>query len=261
MDRRCLLFSDLNVFKKIHESVGSLYRFIHCTHYHFVHHAIQTNHISCVIFQVSKRSLIAPNHISTLKRYYPKIPFIAIIIDAHYEFIRFCGEIGIRHLILIDDVDSTLKKILEHVYHEYKITHLLRDFSIQSGDYSPIAWEILHLIEKNYLKFNSVQEIADYLGLPIYKITREIKKHMEIGPKKMLMLLKIRHAIGLMENDGYSMKEIAYFVGIEDQRRFNEIFHRFFGQSPTRCREAIRVTNGQCFWQEKIQMMIHAKSR
>ena len=262
MRRKCLILADSHVYHKIQKSLGTNYPFIHCAHYGFVHHKMRTDTIACVIFQISKRSRIAPCHISNLKRYYANIPFIAVIIDAHYEFIRFCGEIGIRHWLLLDEIDSSLKKILENVFHEYKMTMFTKNFQLNVKDYSPIAWEVIQLIEKNYLKFSSVQEVADYLGLPLYKITKEIKKHFYFGPKRILVLLKLRHAVHLMENDGYSIKEIAYFIGIEDQRRFNETFHRFFGQSPTKCREEIKKTNGQIFWQNIIhKMMKRAKNQ
>ncbi|MBN2103810.1 helix-turn-helix transcriptional regulator [bacterium] len=243
-----LVFSDLSVFKKIDNYIGEFYSCIHCSDFRVANHIIRTKDIICVIFQIKKNSQIAPYHIFKLKRYYSNIPFIAVIIDEHYEFIRYCGEIGIQYWVSIQDIDCILMKVIENIYFKRQLQLSLDNLDFNVNEFSPLARETIRFLEQNYLNLRSVKDIAKYLGIPIYRITKEIRKYYPFGPKKLLDLLKMQHAMHLMENDGYSIKEIAYLIGINDQRRFNEMFHRLFGKSPTSVREEIKIKGRKTMW-------------
>ncbi|MFX0135732.1 MAG: helix-turn-helix domain-containing protein [Candidatus Hodarchaeota archaeon] len=84
-------------------------------------------------------------------------------------------------------------------------------------------------------------------------LSREFKKYWSIGPKQLLMLFKLKHTTYLMKNPGLSLSEISELVGFSDQRRFNECFHRFLGNSASECRRRVIVKNVGEFWSENFK--------
>ena len=92
-----------------------------------------------------------------------------------------------------------------------------------------------------------VQEIADSLDVALETLSREFKRCCQCGLKKVLIVLKIRHAVYLMQNPGMNLKEISALVGYEDRRRFNETFHRLLDSSPSDFRQKAHLDNFDAF--------------
>jgi transcriptional regulator GlxA family with amidase domain len=115
----------------------------------------------------------------------------------------------------------------------------IEDLSIDKNDplYSVMLRESLLIMERNYLKIFNINEIANILRINESTLFREFSKFGLPSPKKILMFLKVRHAIKLMQNKGLNVREISSLSGFTDEKRMAECFHRMFGMAPGEYRE------------------------
>lgn len=110
------------------------------------------------------------------------------------------------------------------------------DLGIDVRQCSNLARKALNILEIMYLKLKSIQNMCDDLGITHETLSREFMKCCNVGPKKLLTILKIRHAIYLFGNPGLSLKEISAIVGYSNEHRLVECFNRLLGMSPTHFR-------------------------
>ena len=65
------------------------------------------------------------------------------------------------------------------------------------------------------------------------ELAKRIREHFGLpGPKKILIRMKVEHAINLMRNSGFNIREIATLSGFTEEKRMAECFHRMFGIPP-----------------------------
>jgi transcriptional regulator GlxA family with amidase domain len=81
----------------------------------------------------------------------------------------------------------------------------------------------------------TVKEIADLLEINECTLSREFNKYDLPGPKRILMYLKVHHAVKLMENNGLKRQEVALLSGFSDERRMMECLGRVYPQNISKC--------------------------
>lgn len=92
--------------------------------------------------------------------------------------------------------------------------------------------KLKELIDTGYLKFRSLEEIADAGNINPAYLCRLFKKFEGETPYKHLVRLKMRHAANLLQEGNMLVKEVALTLNFEDPYQFSKMFKRVYGVSP-----------------------------
>ncbi|MDQ8180719.1 helix-turn-helix transcriptional regulator, partial [Pelagicoccus sp. SDUM812005] len=88
------------------------------------------------------------------------------------------------------------------------------------------------LLEKAYVRLNSMAELAEEVKLDQAYISRLFARYDEEAPYKKLMRLKMNHAARLLFRENVLVKNAAAAVGFEDAAHFSRVFKKCYGVSP-----------------------------
>lgn len=97
--------------------------------------------------------------------------------------------------------------------------------------------EAARLIDYNYDKNITVENIADRLFINKSYLSRLFKSKKGITPKEYLIKKRLDRAAYLLKNSGVSVNTIALSVGISDPLYFSRIFKKYTGLSPSKFRQ------------------------
>lgn len=104
--------------------------------------------------------------------------------------------------------------------------------------------ELMHTarayIEQNFSQDISLDDIANYIYLSTSHFARAFKKAFGTSPIQYLLSLRVEKAKELLENSDLRIGEISLEVGFSSQQRFNDIFKKQAGASPSEYRAAYR---------------------
>jgi len=195
-------------------------------------HVTRMNPVSCVILYLEHVIPDEP-HFEQFKKGFPHVPSIAVLAHPNMELARYCGVMGIDSVLPYKDLEfigDEIAKVCASKNNKVSLADISID-KMNTG-YSEIVKEALSIIEKNYVKMLNTNEIADLLEIAEATLSREFAKFDLPGPKKILINMKIQHAIKLMRNQGLNNREIASLSGFTEEKRMAECFHRMFGMPP-----------------------------
>lgn len=118
----------------------------------------------------------------------------------------------------------------------YKFFSLLLRNSTKQSQYN-ISESAKTIIDYNFCRAITVQEIAHTLHMDSAYLTRNFTQKYGIAPKEYLIERKIEYAKSLLRESDASIKEIAISVGYVDQLYFSRIFKKKEGLSPLEYRK------------------------
>ncbi|MEE0866708.1 MAG: AraC family transcriptional regulator [Clostridia bacterium] len=95
-------------------------------------------------------------------------------------------------------------------------------------------------IDENYANDISLSDIAGYVYISTSHFARAFKKNYDISPIQYLLSVRINSAKTLLEETNLKVGEIASTVGFSAQQRFNDIFKKQVGVSPSEYRQAYK---------------------
>jgi len=95
-------------------------------------------------------------------------------------------------------------------------------------------------IEENYAQDIGLTDISNYVYLSTSHFSRAFKKTFSISPIKHLLQVRIKHASELLIYTDLKIGDIAQKVGFSAQQRFNDIFKKQMGVSPSEYRAKYR---------------------
>jgi len=98
-------------------------------------------------------------------------------------------------------------------------------------------------IENSYERDISISDISKYVFLSPGYYTRAFKEHMGVTPINYLLKLRVERAKELLAYTDKKAGDIALETGFSNQQRFNAIFKKFTGLTPTQYKKA--VTNNK----------------
>lgn len=189
--------------------------------------AVRTRMIHCGILYCEKPNQFSTQHIFQFKQKFPNIPLLTVLAGKWVENAHEFGRAGIEKALHHSDINRLNEEVTRLIrQHTVKIT--LKDIGIPQLEYSKNLNEALRILEKSYLNLMGVKEIAKLLEINECTLSREFKKYDMPGPKRILMNLKVHHAVQLMENKGLNRQEVALLAGFSDERRMSECFERNF---------------------------------
>ena len=86
----------------------------------------------------------------------------------------------------------------------------------------------------------SLKEVSQSLNVHPAYLSREFSKHFnDLSFGEYIRKLRIERAIQLLNEQKYSLSEIAYLTGFSDQSHFSRIFKKHTGKSPSFYKKAL----------------------
>jgi AraC-like DNA-binding protein len=94
--------------------------------------------------------------------------------------------------------------------------------------------EIKELIDRDFLNFKSVEQLAACKGLSVTYICRLFKRFNSVTPYNYLLRRRMRFAAELLSDPQCLIKQAAHLLGFADQFQFSRAFKRSIGISPVK---------------------------
>jgi two-component system response regulator YesN len=103
--------------------------------------------------------------------------------------------------------------------------------------------DIIHAreyIEKHYMENLTLEVMAGETHMNPYYFSSFFKKNSGENFKDYLNKVRLKHGISLLVSTDKKTADIAQEVGFRDHRSFAELFHRFYGETPSTYRKRVR---------------------
>ena len=204
---------------------------IHCTKLASIMNHLRTKPVTNIIISLDGQHEVDKNEIWKIKKKFPKIPLIVVVSFVDFEFIRFCGQIGIEKIVSQNDI-SNIPTILRKHNSQFNPDDVIKEICDNQIVYSDLIAEALDVLKTNYLSMKTISELCHILGISNTLLSKEFKKHKLPSPKKVLDSLKVHHAVLLLYNKGLQISEVGHIVGIDDVKLFIVCFKRVLGVTP-----------------------------
>lgn len=111
---------------------------------------------------------------------------------------------------------------------------------VQSNKTNPIIQKACDYIEENLDKDISLEQLADYLGVSNFYLSKLFKDEKGDNYISYVTELRLEKAKHLLADDSLIIKEITSMVGYKDQNYFSKIFKQRYGLTPSEFRETIK---------------------
>jgi two-component system response regulator YesN len=136
---------------------------------------------------------------------------------------------------LINDIyllRTWIFKVLDYVFHVI----LLEQKGIQDNEINTV----LNYLEKNYYKKITLEEVAEYINISPFYLSKIFKKYTGVNFIEYLTNLKIEKAKELLEYTDMPVINIAIELSFNEPNYFARVFRKTAGMAPSKYREAKR---------------------
>jgi AraC-like DNA-binding protein len=105
--------------------------------------------------------------------------------------------------------------------------------------YQKIVEKAKYLMESNSARAINISDIAEQIGVSISRLTEIFKTYTSMTPYQYYLHIKMHEAKSLLEEEGVSVKEVAYQLGFDDQYYFSRLFKHKTGIAPSKWKSFI----------------------
>ena len=95
----------------------------------------------------------------------------------------------------------------------------------------------MRLIEDGFLDRQSVEALAETLGVGARHLSRLFLQHANANPSEVAATVRMQRAKRMIDQTNMSMTEIAFAAGFRSVRRFNDSFKKTYKRSPSSFRK------------------------
>lgn len=103
---------------------------------------------------------------------------------------------------------------------------------LESQPKNSLLEQAKQLLEADFSGNTPIQQIAEQLGLSEYHFIRSFSKYTGMPPNRYRLVLRIRHACGLLQEAGYSVTAVSEQLGYQSPYYFSRQFKQITGYSP-----------------------------
>lgn len=122
----------------------------------------------------------------------------------------------------------------------------LKESSIENADYSGLAYSkylgCLSVIDRNFMKFRNLGEIARECSIEVSYLCKLFKRFNHQSPYQYYLRLTMNHAADLLLQKNMQIQELAQRMQFEDPLHFSRTFKKVMGVSP---REFMKINAGR----------------
>ena len=109
----------------------------------------------------------------------------------------------------------------------------------QANYYQQTVEKAKYLMESNIFYAINLSAISDQLGISTSRLNEIFKTYTSMTPYQYYIHIKIHKAEGFLEKGSFSVKEVAYKMGFDDQYYFSRLFKNKTGVSPSDWRKFV----------------------
>jgi two-component system, response regulator YesN len=131
----------------------------------------------------------------------------------------------------IEGLLSILKQITSEMKQELDLKQIN-----QTGS---LIEEVCRYIQSNYMKEIRLEEMANMIGYSSHYFSKMFKLHKKQNFIDYLIAVRVGKAKELLSDSRFTIKEIANFVGYEDQNYFTRVFKKIEDSTPSEYRNKI----------------------
>ncbi|MCQ6558834.1 AraC family transcriptional regulator [Paenibacillus mendelii] len=114
--------------------------------------------------------------------------------------------------------------------------------TVRPGGDEELFQQVIRYLSTQYAEPVSIERMADMLGYNRAYLSRLFKRRTGMTPITFLLKLRVDKArLLLRERQELTVEQIAASAGFQDPLYFSKQFKRFYGQSPSAYREAMRL--------------------
>jgi AraC-like DNA-binding protein len=137
-----------------------------------------------------------------------------------------------KGMLLYDSLYSWAQNPVDHVFMDL-YNKFIREKSTQRKTPDWVK-ELKQIIQDQIDSNLNLSEISKSLEINPSYLSREFSKHFNnLSFGEYIRKLRIEKAIELMQENKYSLTEVAYLTGFSDQSHFTRIFKQHTGKSPS----------------------------
>lgn len=120
-------------------------------------------------------------------------------------------------------------------------TEMNSQFLSNHSQFSQLIQSAMRYVHRNYEEELSIERIAGELKCHPTYLSRSFKKNVGFGLAEYVKRVRIDHAVQLLAIGRFSVGEICYIVGFQDQSHFGKVFRAFVGMTPNTFRERCKA--------------------
>lgn len=113
------------------------------------------------------------------------------------------------------------------------------DRDVAGGSSAQYVEKAVQFIQYNYSRSIDVADIASHVGVSRSHLYRVFMRHLGVSPNEYLIRFRINEACSLLRKKRFSIGEISYSVGFQDQLYFSRQFKKLKGVSPSKYLESL----------------------
>jgi AraC-like DNA-binding protein len=167
-------------------------------------------------------------------------PYISLKVGQRNEIIQLLNSIINEKNSKSTDTDFMLRLMVMQIF-VYLSRALRIEWENSMKDKSPKLKELIKIavnyINTNYENELKLGDIANFVYLSPSYFTRIFKEEMKISPISYLLRVRIEKAKEMLAGTEMGIGETALAVGFSNHQRFNEIFRKNTGMTPTAYRK------------------------
>lgn len=99
-------------------------------------------------------------------------------------------------------------------------------------------------IKSNYKRMLTCEEVAQECGLSVKQLGRIFKKHTDLSLAEYIKECKLRACEEMLLDGRFTVKQVGYELGFENEYYFNSFFKRKYGMPPGAFRKQKLITSG-----------------
>jgi len=111
-------------------------------------------------------------------------------------------------------------------------TEMGAQFMHSHKDLPPLVQAAMRYVHRQYSEALQITGIAEYLKCHPDYLSRLFKKEVKVGLGEYILRVRIDRARHLIETRRFSLGEIGWNVGFQDQSHFGRVFKRLIGVAP-----------------------------
>ena len=100
-------------------------------------------------------------------------------------------------------------------------------------------------IQANYRQRMTLDEVAGIVGMGRFSLSRNFRAVMQVPFRTYVLRMRVATAAKLLEQPDPGVTEVAQLVGFGDLSRFNKMFKKYVGLTPTAHRKRQATRNAQ----------------